>query len=119
MSDFASVRVPKDRGGCGDQHEAKTDDRGRKYVACEQCAPYLMANHYSFAGAPGDVPATPDERAAQAAAESDARMSQSGLLTTLAARMAPQRSLADEVAGMSDEQRAELRALLAPARKTR
>src|ERR1700729_1685021 len=96
MSDFASVRVPDDSGGCGDQHEAKTDDRGRKYVECAQCAPYLVANHYSFAGAPQDVPQTPDERAALEVAESDARMSQAGLLTTLAGRMAPQRSLADE-----------------------
>lgn len=119
MSDFANVRVPEDRGGCGDEHEAKTDDRGRKYVACDQCAPYLVSSLYGFASAAADVPPTPDEMAAREAAETDARMSQSGLLSTIAARMAPQRSLSDQVAGMSDAEQAELRKLLGPARKTR
>jgi hypothetical protein len=118
MSDFSNVRVPEDRGGCGEEHHAETDDRGRKVVQCDQCAPYLVASVYGFASTAVDVPLTPDERAAQAAAESDARMSQAGLLTTLAGRMAPQRSLADEVSAMSDEQRAEFRKLLAPG-KTR
>src|ERR1700746_2036407 len=114
MSDVLGVKVPEDQGGCGEQHAAQTDDRGRKVVQCDQCAPWLIANHYSFAGAPQDVAKTPDERAALEVAEGDARMSQAGLLTTLAGRMAPQRSLADEVSAMSDADRAELRRLLAP-----
>ena len=61
MSDVISVRVPEDRGGCGNQHKVTEDDDGHKVVKCDQCVPYLTGSHASFAGTAEGVPSTPDE----------------------------------------------------------
>jgi hypothetical protein len=119
-----TISISKALGGCGESHEVQTDDRGHPYYECDRCAPALIGHCYGFAAHPGGVPLTPDELADREAAERDAKASQSFILQSMtdafvknlaagAPLAIPQpKSLADQVAGMSEDDKAALRELL-------
>jgi hypothetical protein len=128
------IRLPTDRGGCGNEHEIETSDRGYAFIDCPRCAPALVGSHYGWAATPGGVPLTPDELGDRELAERDAKSSQNTLLRAMTdsfvkavqtgpgfqfpsedspAGKAP--SLLDQIKAMSAEEKAALASVLAPA----
>jgi hypothetical protein len=114
-------------GGCGAQHEALVDDRGRVYYECDRCAPAAIAHLYGFAATPHGVPLTPDEIADRELAEREATSNQNTLMRTMTESFvkaiqsggmlpgAPKpKTLAEQLAELSEEERAQVAAMLAP-----
>jgi hypothetical protein len=122
------ISRPVHAGGCGQEHEVQVDAAGRAYVACDRCAPSLIAGHYGWASRPGDVPLTCDEVADQELAERDAKGAQNTLLKgmteafmkaiqggTVFGETAKPKSVLEQITEMSPEERAALAAALMPA----
>lgn len=134
-----AVCVPRDSGGCGVPHEASRMDNGRWVIECDLCAPRLIAKTYGFSSDAAGVPLSPDEVRANDLAERDGKAAQSSVMAamteafvhaiqqggmtfpggevTRAPAPAPaQKSLLEQLAEMSPEERAQLAGLLgAPA----
>jgi hypothetical protein len=126
------VSIPRDAGGCGEQHRARVDDQGHPYIQCDVCAPVLTGTGYGFASTPAGVPLTPDEMgeveigkrqgersysmAMQAMGETMGRMLQQGQIpgSPLPAA-APQLDVAGLKALLGSLSPAERAALLGPA----
>ena len=132
-----AVCVPQTSGGCGVPHEAKKTDTGRWVIECDLCAPRLIARTYGFSSDAAGVPLTPDEVRANELAERDGKAAQSSVMAAMTeafvhaiqqggmtfpggevtrVEAAPQKSLLEQLADMSPEERAQLGTLLgAPA----
>ena len=132
-----AVCVPQTSGGCGVPHEAKKTGTGRWVIECDDCAPRLIAKTYGFSSDAAGVPLTPDEVRANELAERDGKAAQSSVMAAMTEAFvhaiqqggmtfpggevtrveAPaQKSLLEQLADMSPEERAQLGALLgAPA----
>ncbi len=128
----AHVRLPAHRGGCGQEHEVQSDDRGHAFIDCDQCGPALVGGHYGWAATPGGVPLTPDEIGERDLAKRDAEAGQNSMMRAMTDSFvravqgggftfpgttapAPQRSLVEQIAEMSAADKAALAAMLAPA----
>jgi hypothetical protein len=129
MSDYApgldgaqgAVKLPSDRGGCGQMHLVQVDGEGRPYVECEQCGPALIAGHASFAGTPGGVPLTPDELGERELAERDAKATERVILRSvtdhlvgeITAKKEKPPTLLEQIAALSSAEKVQLSELLA------
>lgn len=124
-TDFVSITIPEDRGGCGHPHEAgETNELGHAIINCDKCEPLILATRHGFGASPSAVHLTTDEIAEAESAEAQAARARNrtwgdpqvlgdaiaGALARAVPAAAP--SLAEQVAGLSDEQKAELRTLL-------
>lgn len=139
MSDLApgelieagTVSVPPDRGGCGQQHHIKVNPDHRPYIDCPACAEYMVGNHYGWANTPHGVPLTPDEQGEVEISKRDGETSyrlamramgdavgqivqgNRAAITQAADPGAAATTLKAQLAGLSADERAELRAMLA------
>lgn len=126
-TDFVSITIPTDRGGCGQPHEAgETNEFGHAVINCDQCEPAILATRHGFGTSPTGVHLTTDEIAEAAASEAQAARARNRTwgdpqalgdalakaLTKAVPAPAPTLSPAELVAGMSEEDKAALRALL-------
>lgn len=120
-----SISISKALGGCGDTHQAQVDDRGRVFYECDLCAPAAVGGCYGFSASPAGVPLTPDEVGDRELAKRDAEAAQSVILSSMTDAFVrnlaagaplvappPAKSLAEQVAGMSEGEKAELAKLL-------
>lgn len=128
----AHIRLPAHRGGCGNEHEVQVDDRGHAFIDCARCGPGMVATHYGWSASPGGVPLTPDQIAANDLAKRDAEVGQNAMMRAMTDSFVkavqgggftfpgipgpvPQKSLVEQIAEMSDGDKAALAAMLAPA----
>ena len=128
-----AVCVPQHRGGCGVPHEATRLPNGRWVIECDACAPSLIGKTYGFSSDAAGVPLCPDELRENDLAERDGKAAQGVVMSAMTEAfvrqiqatgatfpgMTPppvQKTLLEQLADMSPEERAQLGALLgAPA----
>ena len=132
-----AVCVPQHRGGCGVPHEATKLPNGRWVIECDLCAPALIGKTYGFSSDAAGVPLSCDELRENDLAERDGKAAQSTVMAAMTeafvsaiqqggmsfpggqpgpAPVPQQKSLLEQLADMSPEERAQLGALLgAPA----
>lgn len=133
-----AVCVPRTSGGCGVPHEAKKTDTGRWVIECDDCAPRLIAKTYGFSSDAAGVPLSPDEVRSNELAERDGKAAQSsvmaamteafvhaiqqggmtfpgGEVTRTPAPAPVQKSLLEQLADMTPEERAQLAGMLGAA----
>lgn len=125
-----AVCVPTHRGGCGIPHEAIRNDDGRWVIRCDLCAPSLIGNTYGFSSDAAGVPLTPDELRANDLAQRDAKAAeatvmsamteafvraiQSGSMGLPGAEPAAQKSLLEQIAELTPDEKAQLVGVLLP-----
>lgn len=128
-TDFTSITIPQERGGCGQSHEAEQTPEGQpSKITCEKCEPHIIAARLGFSHDPISVALTCDELGAVEAAERSASREQNKTMASLlpmiraqflsqqsAVPAVPAPSLLEQIQALGAEDRAALAAMLTPA----